>query len=243
MKKNILSEKKLYIEGIYNYCDRWCEVCEYTSNCLLFTNESKMIAEEILSSNDMIEVEEEFEEDEDFIDEIEEEFFVDDDPEDDFKIDGKDNEPTQLENIAQNYFKTSIVFIKQVHEFFKVEDVSSVNKFKLENEIAYRDFEIFSRYCGLIGAKLSRATYGKKELQNNDYLDTEEFLRDDMNGSAKIAIIVIQSSIRSLNNLLSILPKFGNKIEELLVLLGRLLNDTEKEFPEYKNFKRPGFDD
>ncbi len=25
---------RLVVEGIYNYCDRWCERCTYTSRCL-----------------------------------------------------------------------------------------------------------------------------------------------------------------------------------------------------------------
>ncbi len=31
------------IPGIYNYCDRWCERCTYTSRCLQFQVESEEI--------------------------------------------------------------------------------------------------------------------------------------------------------------------------------------------------------
>lgn len=27
-------EDPKYIPGIYNYCDRWCERCQFTSRCL-----------------------------------------------------------------------------------------------------------------------------------------------------------------------------------------------------------------
>ena len=30
-----------FIPGIYNYCDRWCERCAYTSRCLQFQIESE----------------------------------------------------------------------------------------------------------------------------------------------------------------------------------------------------------
>ena len=28
-----------FISGIYNYCDRWCERCQFTSRCLVFAQE------------------------------------------------------------------------------------------------------------------------------------------------------------------------------------------------------------
>jgi hypothetical protein len=28
-----------FIEGIYNYCDRWCERCPFTSRCLVYAQE------------------------------------------------------------------------------------------------------------------------------------------------------------------------------------------------------------
>jgi hypothetical protein len=33
-------DKGKFIEGIYNYCDRWCERCSMTEHCLLFYQDS-----------------------------------------------------------------------------------------------------------------------------------------------------------------------------------------------------------
>ncbi len=30
-----------FISGIYNYCDRWCERCPFTSRCLLYATENE----------------------------------------------------------------------------------------------------------------------------------------------------------------------------------------------------------
>src|SRR5262245_42488705 len=30
--------RKGFIVGIYNYCDRWCETCDFTSRCELFAD-------------------------------------------------------------------------------------------------------------------------------------------------------------------------------------------------------------
>src|SRR6267142_3142491 len=34
-----LAENPAFISGIYNYCDRWCERCAFTSRCLLYATE------------------------------------------------------------------------------------------------------------------------------------------------------------------------------------------------------------
>src|SRR2546430_10800621 len=34
-----LTENPAFISGIYNYCDRWCERCPFTSRCLLYATE------------------------------------------------------------------------------------------------------------------------------------------------------------------------------------------------------------
>ena len=46
-------EKKSHIPGIYNYCDRWCERCKFTSQCLLFTNESKITTHQLLNNGEL----------------------------------------------------------------------------------------------------------------------------------------------------------------------------------------------
>src|SRR5882724_5369916 len=34
-----LGENPAFISGIYNYCDRWCERCAFTSRCFLYATE------------------------------------------------------------------------------------------------------------------------------------------------------------------------------------------------------------
>ncbi len=36
-----LAENKDLISGIYNYCDRWCERCAFTSRCMNFAMSRK----------------------------------------------------------------------------------------------------------------------------------------------------------------------------------------------------------
>ena len=65
----------------------------------------------------------------------------------------------------------------------------------------------------------------------------------DMNGTAKIAAISVNNSINALNELYHAFPEFDKEISELLVLLGKIKNESDKEFPDCMSFKRPGLDE
>src|SRR4030067_3024650 len=45
--KDILNRAKdpKYISGIYNYCDRWCERCFFSSRCLNYATEKEEMGE------------------------------------------------------------------------------------------------------------------------------------------------------------------------------------------------------
>jgi hypothetical protein len=43
-----MDETDPYIAGIYNYCDRWCERCRFTSRCRLFAeSEERLLTDEV----------------------------------------------------------------------------------------------------------------------------------------------------------------------------------------------------
>ena len=41
-----LAENPDFIPGIYNYCDRWCERCAFTSRCMNFAMEKEFFQEQ-----------------------------------------------------------------------------------------------------------------------------------------------------------------------------------------------------
>ena len=43
--------KENFIDGIYNYCDRWCERCTFTSRCRNYESTSKLSPEQLDISN------------------------------------------------------------------------------------------------------------------------------------------------------------------------------------------------
>lgn len=261
-------ENKSHIPGIYNYCDRWCERCNFTSKCLLFTNESKITTHQILNDGEFPDLDKVFdfpsrdnEEDDYDFDNLEDDFEFGDDEEDEDPFfndlpdfdDGEYEEETDqrisdlnenvLVALADEYFRSSNSLIKKVNEKYKLHSIIEENEndeFILQ---LYENFRIIEWYHMFIMVKIRRALSDKWSYDKEVDIDMKEIDAYDMNGTAKIAIIGIENSIKALNKLLDIATEFKNKITNILITAGRLLNETEIEFPGCKTFVRPGLDE
>jgi len=252
-------EKKKHIPGIYNYCDRWCEKCSFTSYCLLFSNESKIATFEIL--NDRLPEAEEimdelFETDEkEFEDEIDEGFSIEE-PDEDFLFDNSDEDEEEMEleenenehanlieDLSNEYLKQSQVLIKSIDEKFNFSSTPKENLPIPQIKKIYDIFETVSWHHAFIFIKIKRASQGKKEYLKYKDKDLKEFSKYDSDGTAKVAALSIKNSIKAITELQEYLPDYSVELLKLSSLLMRIFNELEVEFPGYKNFKRPGFDD
>ena len=244
-------DDKNYISGIYNYCDRWCEKCSFTSNCLLFTNESKIITHEILNNGDLAGIEDVLREN--IPDEIFEEnsFPFDEEGFDDFNFDDlreiendKEDTPTSLlEILADDFFDKSHALIKLLNNKFNLFP-PAIDKHALQEfRDFYNNFETLVWYHTFVGAKIERALMGKIDLLNKDDEEMKKLDQQDVDGSAKIAAIGIEKIIGSLTEIYNDNEIFHAEIAEIILLADRVLNELDTEFPGYKEFQRPGFDD
>jgi hypothetical protein len=253
------NEKKKYIEGVYNYCDRWCEKCKFTSNCLLFSQESKISTYEILHNGDISNIGEMFKKEMDKLAEETDKFNEFDDDDDDFFIDDEfdtfeeeeeeknDNEIFEkiihpIEELSNEYFHQAHLLIIAIDKKY---NLYTFPKERLNNPSfrkLHENFDVFSWFHTFIHVKLKRAMWGKDEMMKEEDEEMKEISKYDMDGTAKIAIIGINRSTAALNNLYNSLPEFSKEISDLLILLGRILNLAETEFPDYNKFIRPGFD-
>ncbi|MCH8326450.1 MAG: hypothetical protein IIB83_07820 [Bacteroidetes bacterium] len=245
-------EKKKYIDGIFNYCDRWCEKCKFTSNCRLFSTESKIYTYEIMNDGKLpnaddiinfnIDTSENANNNFDDFDLNEEDAFDIEVEEDDLIDRIKENKEYEIEKLADKYFNKAYSFIKSLDNKFNFAE--SVNQKKKEPgfQILFDNIEIVSWYHMFIMVKIKRAVGGKKKLKIGMDEFENEISNYDMNGSAKIAAIAVKESQKALNILLSHLKDYSSEIEEMMILLGKILNQLDVEFPDYKNFERPGFD-
>jgi hypothetical protein len=260
-------EKKNHIPGIYNYCDRWCEKCGFTSQCLLFSNESKIATFEIL--NDRLPDAEEMmdkifdinkddaENDfdlpdgeagwEDFSDEEDKDDFLfgesDEDEENELNIDVDETEPPYLiEELADQYLHQSMDFIKTIDEKFNFSTTPKDCITLPQLKKIYDCFETVSWYHAFIFVKIKRASHGKKEFLKFKDEDLKEFSKYDSDGTAKVVAISIKNSTKALSELHEYLPDYSTDIIKLSSLLNRIFKELESGFPDYSKFKRPGFD-
>ncbi len=261
-------EKKSHIPGIYNYCDRWCERCSFTSQCLLFTNESKITTHQLLNDGKMPDLNEVFDmpeqEDEEsgspFYGFEDDDFELGGDEDDDpFMSDLPDFEDRQYEEERNQRDETvkQNILVKLSDEYFhgahsllekldKKYNLHSVIKDKEKDEFILRltqGFEVVEWFHMFIFVKIRRALSGKWSYDKETDEEMKEIDAYDMNGTAKIALIAIESSIKGLNILFDAADEFKIEITNLLVLAGKLLNEMDSTFTDCRSFVRPGLDE
>jgi hypothetical protein len=246
-----------FIPGIYNYCDRWCERCEFTSRCLNRAMSEEMEREEAQARDAANKtfwdkLNEVFETTAERIDEqIEEMDFEIDEEELDEYIRRSDEVHDAAR--AQPFGRLAMKYVDVVDQWFNLhEGLLCERDAKLKSPTqadisgaAPTDeaatipdcLEVLRWYQPQIWVKLCRAAGGAIRAGIED----EEIFQEDADGSAKVAIIGIERSAAAWAMLLRHFPHHEDPILAL-ALLKRLLRQVEAAFPNARAFLRPGFD-
>ncbi len=272
-----LTEDRDFISGIYNYCDRWCEKCPFTSRCRVYSIEAAdpdLNDPEVHDLNNAKfwhKLESIFKEAHEKIAAWAEEAGVDLEALDDEAIaeheqQEKEADEHQLSELARQYAMT-------VQEWFAEEFATEQN---LQDMMLGAEgtpdigvagaAEVIRWYQFFIAAKVIRALMSRSQaplleaIGDDDPFpdsddpfpiaeaddDTEAFsdvVRDDGNGSAKIALIAIDRSTAAWHAMEMCLPAKSDSIAPIFAELERLRWLLEQEFPVAREFIRPGFDE
>ena len=254
---NKLVKNPRFIAGIFNYCDRWCERCAFTSRCMNYALTKDEFTDpnpyeinnkafwnklgKILSTTlEMVK-------------EKAQEMGIDIDAID-FEEAAKVNERIDEKAKEQPYSLAAMEYIQTVNNWFKMneksiktksEELVSLTQAHIPFTSPYKDainindcFEVISWYKNQIYVKLCRAASSKMcSISQN----LENF-QEDADGSAKVSIIGIERSIAAWATLLQYMPDIEQSILDLLIILKRLLFLVEASFPNARAFIRPGFD-
>ncbi len=248
---------KKHISGIYNYCDRWCERCPFTSRCLNFEISEEKFGD--LESRDITneafweKLGETLHETLTMVKEMAAEKGID--------LDTIDTDEEQAEtsveknsvvhmttHLAKSYISMTNDWFDAnvyVHEdgegaFEAISVPDSTHSTPREDLGPLIDaVDVIRWYQHQIYVKLKRAHHSRRD-------EEFEILNDfpkDSDGSAKVALIGIDRSISAWGEILKFLPYQKNIILDIIAHLDRIRNTTEAEFPDARTFVRPGFDD
>ncbi len=269
LKKNVENPK--YIPGIYNYCDRWCERCQFTSRCLNCTLAEKQFGglQEIDQFNDEFweKFNEVLEDTLTMVQEIALEYGFDPDlfsemPDDPTgAVTTENNKLTHLITHASDAYAEMVEEWFDSNEFFfdKKEDEMMLIRLitpgnNPEKEVANINdaAEVIRWYQYQISVKIQRAIRSvtiEKQSGCDDVppkdsdKDSPQNSTKDSDGSAKVALIGIERSIAAWKMLLNSFPELEKQIIDLNLFLNSILKRVETQFPRARSFVRPGFDE
>ena len=241
-----------YIPGIYNYCDRWCERCQFTSRCLNHSIEEDQNCklEEIDEANEIFwySIKDSFELAFSLIEDLAKEeradlesIEIDEDDEIDNKVDILTHISMNYANMVDEWFKNNQNIIE--NELLKPKKQSHlqlIHPHTTQIPIPLKEvIEVISYYKYAITVKLSTAI---KSRDNEAKIGLEDISKDS-DGSAKIALIEIDRSINAWSKLLKYFEYEKRDTLKIINYLKQIREIAEKEFPNARLFIRPGFDE
>jgi hypothetical protein len=246
-----------FIPGIYNYCDRWCERCEFSHRCAQFAmrsherpddprmrdNENRKFWEALGSGAVGLGKKRKA--------------TKADTP---VSIDAAAAQEKRLDRraraLGQRESNAALTYAHMVDEWFNNElrlplqhvrnlerrvekGIVSVPAAKGELVRLNDCVEVIRWYQAFIYVKICRAFMSLVEEDDEGTTGTAR----DSSGSAKVALIAVERSLAAWVALREMFPEETDSILEILVHLDRLRRSLKKRFPRAKSFKRPGFDD
>jgi hypothetical protein len=242
------------IQGIYNYCDRWCERCTFTRRCAVYEHTSELPPEELDMSNKAFwaRIAENFTKAQQLLEKAAEEIGVDLEAtslEQEEHLERPDR--LQLETRKHSLSLLTLQYSKAARDWLKTQPgmldrlenlktqltlgVESEQAAKQETGMIRDSLAVIQWYLVFIHVKLSRALVEQSARSGED-----DRLCD---GTAKIALLAIDRSIHSWTALFEILPDQEDHFLRILAMLQRIKAMALQEFPHAMSFIRPGFDD
>ncbi len=233
-KMLVLAGKDGYIDSIFNYCDRWCARCPFSSKCRNFSfgkdapspEEPEMweylhnvFGATVLMLREMMEK-------------------MGMDPE---EID-KAEPPSKPDPRKHPLFNKTYRAATERHKWLekkknqiRSKDEKTNESNKKKNPRLFEAIEVIYQYNFLITSKIARA------LQVFNY-NNDKVIQSDSNGCAKITLVALDRLINSWIILMENNMEYEDDILRILIDLADIRRQTEILFPIARKFVRPGFD-
>jgi hypothetical protein len=252
-----LAENPRFIPGIYNYCDRWCERCAFTSRCMTYALEKDEHddpqSQDINNKAFWDKLYGIFEVTLEVVRDKAEEMGIDLDAADLDEIARQDEQVHELAKeqpcsqaamryaeMVDDWLDSNKELLEEKSTELQVLAQANIPGTNPANEaVSIRDcLEVVRWYQHQIYIKLCRAAGS----MIRGSLDDLEHAPQDAGGSAKVAIIGMERSIAAWAAMLHHFPDQEQQVLGLLATLKRLLRQVEAAYPTARAFVRPGFD-
>jgi len=247
-----------HIPGIYNYCDRWCERCPFTSRCLNFELSEEKFGdlENVDISNEAFwqKLSETLEETMTMLKEMVEERGIDLES---LEIDDSEELDNPFEDkpvvhmtthmarsyidIVENWFNDNVyIFEDDGRQLAGVYEAEISEAYSQEDTVSLIDsVEVIRWYQHQIYVKIQRAIHSSQDEE----FEIENDFPKDSDGSTKVALIGMDRSISAWGKITKFFPDQKENIIAVITHIDRLRRRTEKKFPAARAFVRPGFDE
>lgn len=250
-----LADDPNLISGIYNYCDRWCERCPFSSRCLVYLTEKEdedadPATRDITNAAFWNKLASIFQQTQKMITAWAEENGVDLSPEALAEASAqKDMERKEAKH--HPLFKEADNYAAGVQDWFEkasietepISDTRADLEEKDTNDDELDAAEVIRWYQFFIAAKIGRGLMSRVHEEDHEKLFEEDTSWRDSDGSIKVALIAIDRSISAWKLMADVRGETEDAIRRFILQLERLRLCAEREFPNARDFVRPGFDE
>jgi hypothetical protein len=218
-----------FIDGIFNYCDRWCEPCAFTSWCRLFAAHAEADASldpHLKAITEAPPLRHEIKEIPEWLEELLEQAQND--------IDKMTDD--ELEEMLPPPINKDDPLLQRAHAYsMRVHDWSTTDGRAHNDPTNPR--AVIAWFSTIIPAKIARALHG---IGMADMDDPDE--PTDHDGSAKVALVSIERS-RAAWQLIAVSEPSSTTAAPAIADLTWLEQEIERMFPRARRFVRPAFDE
>lgn len=247
-----LANNPNFISGIYNYCDRWCERCPFTSRCMVYATEKEdddgdPETRDITNEAFWRKLSSIFEETKQMMTEWAEQAGIDLNQVDEIADEQREKRRAdvardELAVAATRYASTVTKWFTGFDQVLNVSDQAPNEADTEEIERIDEAREVIHWYQYQIAVKLMRALSSRtNEAQWSDEADDDD--AKDSDGSAKVSLIAISRSVSAWRLMQICLPERADSIILMILELEKLRQRVELTFPKALDFIRPGFDE
>ncbi|MDB4584685.1 hypothetical protein N9164_16160 [Draconibacterium sp.] len=232
-----MASDEQFIHGICNYCNRWCERCSKTQQCISFAHDQLSNGIDLKQSNNDLENKKFWNAIEQFLKTDSNKLIQN------ASLNASSQIPvTHLAEFAEQYENSVNDWLTKNNTFFEEKNELVVGKYDGYNSIMFSDaIEILKWYSLFISKRILRSLKDLNERMNGNFKDSNNPFRDNL-GSAKNTIVACNHSMAAFLLLYTELEKHQDKIQSFFTELIQIKSCMLEIFPEAMQFKRPGFD-